>query len=226
MDRFELAGTVAAWWGETQYDIKALALNGFEGVVEGWLTTIESAFALDEEEAEYWDKQKIAAEKRKARDHRVVPALIPEYLAELEEAEARYAELNAQYKVATAKPSEEDEEADEPETQLSAAELKQLKSDVTAARRTAGDLEAAFIPRLFEAANALTDDTRLGLVLDVFHTALAIRLGSRTVIGRRVLEGAFRTWVDKYAVTLRELESQREIAVTRLGSYLKELGYE
>ena len=76
LDRFELAGIVAAWWGEAQYDIKTLGLHGFEGVVEGWLTTIESAFELDEEEVEYWDKQKIAAEKRKARDHRVVPALI------------------------------------------------------------------------------------------------------------------------------------------------------
>ncbi|GAA4231282.1 type I restriction enzyme M protein [Streptosporangium album] len=226
LDRFELAGTVAAWWGETQYDIKALALNGFEGVVEGWLTTIESAFALDEEEAEYWDKQKIATEKRKARDHRVVPALIPEYLTELEEAEAHYTELNAQYKTATAKPSEEDEEADEPETQLSAAELKQLKADVTAARRTAGDLEAAFIRRLFEAANALTDDTRRDLVLNVFHTALTIRLTSRTAIARRALEGAFRTWAAKYAVTLRELESERDAATNRLERYLKELGYE
>src|SRR5690606_13351576 len=32
LDRFELAGIVAAWWGEAQYDIKTLGLNGFEGV--------------------------------------------------------------------------------------------------------------------------------------------------------------------------------------------------
>jgi type I restriction enzyme M protein len=226
LDRFELAGTVAAWWGETQYDIKTLSLRDFTGVVEGWLTTIESAFALDEEEAEYWDKQKIAAEKRKARDHRVVPALIPEYLAELEEAEARYAELNAEYKAATAKPSEEDEEADEPESRLSAAELKRLKTDVTAARRTTGNLEAALVSRLFEAADALTDDTRRELVLDVFRTVLAARLNSRTAVARRVLEGAFRTWADKYAVTLRELKAERDIAAARLESYLRELGYE
>ncbi|MEU8270983.1 N-6 DNA methylase [Sphaerisporangium sp. NPDC049002] len=225
LDRFELAGVVAAWWGETQYDIKALSLNGFTGVVEGWLTTIESAFALDVEEAEYWDKQKIAAEKRKARDHRVVPKLIPEYLAELEEAEVRYAELNAQLKAATAKPSEEDEDAEEPEETISPADLKRLKFDVTAARSEAIRLYDDFIHRLREAIDALKDDTRNDLVLNVFRDAVRTRLDSRTATARRAIEAAFKTWADKYATTLRELEVQREASAFRLENYLKELGY-
>ncbi|WP_182903754.1 class I SAM-dependent DNA methyltransferase [Microbispora sp. H10830] len=226
LDRFDLAGVVAAWWGEAQYDIKTLDLNGFEGVVEGWLTTIESAFELDEEELEYWDKQRVAAEKRKARDHRVVPALIPDYLAELEEAEAEYAELNAQYKAATAKPSEEDEEADEPaEEQLSEAELKALKSRTATARKKVGALEDHFLPRLRMAAAALGHGSRRNLVLGVFRSQLSSRLESRTSAARRLFEGAFRTWGDKYAVTLRDLEAQREAAAARLDVYLKELGY-
>ncbi|WP_084962938.1 HsdM family class I SAM-dependent methyltransferase [Thermoactinospora rubra] len=226
LDRFDLAGVVAAWWGEAQYDIKTLGLNGFEGVVEGWLTTIESAFALDEEDVEYWDKQKVAAEKRKARDHRVVPALIPDYLAELEEAETAYAELNAQLKAATAKPSEEDEEADEPaEDQLSEAELKALKARTAAARKKVAVLEGHFLPRLRMAYAALDDDSRRDLVLDVLRSQLASRLESRTAAARRLLEGAFRTWADKYAVTLRELEAKREAAAAQLGACLKELGY-
>ncbi|WP_405084375.1 N-6 DNA methylase [Microbispora sp. NBC_01389] len=226
LDRFELAGVVAAWWGETQYDIKTLSLNGFDGVVEGWITTIEDAFDKDEETAEYWDKQKIAAEKRKARDHRVVPELIPDYLVELEEAEARYAELNAQYKAATAKPEDEEEdEAEEPENKLSDDELKKLKADVTAARRKVGALEDDFMPRLRMAAAALDEDQRRALVLGVLRAALASRLNSRTSAARRLFETAFRTWADKYAVTLRDLESQREAAAARLEAYLKELGY-
>ncbi|WP_440072305.1 N-6 DNA methylase [Streptosporangium sp. OZ121] len=229
LDRFELAGIVAAWWGEAQYDIKTLGLNGFEGVVEGWLTTIESAFELDEEEVEYWDKQKIAAEKRKARDHRVVPALIPDYLAELEEAEATYAELNAQFKAATAKPAEEDEETDEPdesaEDRLSDDELKDLKARTAAARKKVSTLESHFLPRLRMAVGALDGDARRDLVIGVLRSQLTSRLESRTVAARRLAEAAFRTWVDKYAVTLRDLEAQREAAAARLKSYLKELGY-
>lgn len=226
LDRFDLAGVVAAWWGETQYDIKALSLNGFEGVIEGWLTTIESAFALDEEEAEYWDKQKIAAEKRKARDHRVVPALIPDYLVELDEAETRYAELNAQHKAATAKPSEEDEEADEPGETLSPAELKRLKAEVAEARSDLAAVERSFTRWLTEAAEALDDGSRTALVLTVFRDSLTTRLDSRMALVRRALERTFRILADKYAVTLRDLEIQREAAAGRLETYLKELGYE
>jgi type I restriction enzyme M protein len=226
LDRFDLAGVVAAWWGEAQYDIKTLGLNGFEGVVEGWLTTVESAFALDEEDVEYWDKQKIAAEKRKARDHRVVPALIPDYLAELEEAEAEYAELNTQLKAATTKPSDEDEEADEPaEDQLSEAELKALKARTAAARKKVNALEADFLPRLRTSMESLDGDSCRDLVLDVLRSQLSVRLESHTAAARRLLEGVFRTWADKYAVTLRNLEAQRVAAAARLDAYLKELGY-
>jgi type I restriction enzyme M protein len=226
LDRFDLAGVVAAWWGEAQYDIKTLDLNGFEGVVEGWLTTIASAFALDEEEVEYWDKQKVAAEKRKARDHRVVPALIPDYLAELNEAEAAYAELNVQLKAATAKPSEDEEEAEEPaEEQLSEVELKQLKSRTAAAKKKVVVLEGHFLPRLRMAVSVLDESSRRDLVLDVLRLQLSSRLDSRTSAARRLFENAFRTWADKYAETLRELESRRETAAARLDAYLKELGY-
>ncbi|MEV4105402.1 N-6 DNA methylase [Nonomuraea sp. NPDC049649] len=226
LDRFELAGIVAAWWGEAQYDIKTLGLNGFEGVVEGWLTTIESAFELDDEEVEYWDKQKVAAEKRKARDHRVVPALIPDYLVELDEAEAEYAELNAQLKAATAKPSEEDEDSDEPaEDQLSEVELKRLKMRTAGARKRVGALEDDFLPRLRMAVIALDDDARRNLVIDVLRSQLSTRLGSRAIAARRLAESAFRTWAAKYAVTLRDLEAQREATAARLETYLKELGY-
>ncbi|MET8446598.1 class I SAM-dependent DNA methyltransferase [Streptomyces sp. NPDC005209] len=222
LDRFDLAGVVAAWWGEAQYDIKSLAQHSFDGVVEGWITTIESAFALDEEEAAYWDKQKIAAEKRKARDHRVVPALIPDYLAELEQAEARYAELSAEYKDALAVPGEDEEEAEE---QLPADELKKLKASVTAARRKVGVLESDFMPRLHMAALSLDADQRRELVLTVLRTQLATRLASRLATARQLLEAAFRIWADKYAITLHDLEKQREAAARHLSSLLKELGY-
>ncbi|MBM7490991.1 type I restriction enzyme M protein [Micromonospora luteifusca] len=226
LDRFELAGVVAAWWGETQYDIKALSLNGFQGVVEGWLTTIESAFDLDEEEVEYWDKQKIAAEKRKARSHRVVPALLPEYLVELEAAESRYAQLNAQLKAATAKPSEDDDDdAGEPTVQVSAAEVRKLRTDITAARKEASALVNGFLPSLRTAVTALNEDDRRALVLEVLRTQLSSRLDSRTAAARRQLESAYQTWAGKYAVTVRGLEAEQGAAAARLNNYLRDLGY-
>src|ERR1035437_8305652 len=59
------------------------------------------------------DKQHLDAEKRRAREHGAVPLLIPDYLNALEKAEARRADLDAQYKAATAKPAADEEDADD-----------------------------------------------------------------------------------------------------------------
>ena len=75
------------------------------------------------------------------------------------------------------------------------------------------------------AIGALDDDSHRDLVLAVLRTQLSSRLEFRTTTARRLVESAFRTWADKYAVTLRDLEGQREAASDRLESYLKELGY-
>jgi type I restriction enzyme M protein len=126
LDRFQLAGVVASWWGGVQYDIKTLAFHKFSGVVQGWVTTIQSALA-DEGEDEIKDRQRVAAEKRKAREHRAVPVLLPDYLNELEEAEARRAELEARVKAATAADDEDTDSADE---EVSPAELRKLKAEL------------------------------------------------------------------------------------------------
>lgn len=227
LDRYELAGVIAAWWGENKHDIKTFSVHGFEGVVEGWLTTVRTAFELDEEEVEYWDKQKIAAEKRKARSHRIVPALIPDYLASLDEAASRYADLDARYKETTAKLSEEEEVFGHSEETLSKDELKQLKEEVTRARLDLASMEEMFIVRLDEAAGELNDEVEaMYLVLDVLQDSLRGRAESVVTRSRQLLQSVFRVWGVKYAITLGELEIRRSSAARQLGNHLKELGYE
>jgi type I restriction enzyme M protein len=221
LDRFQLAGAVASWWGDVQYDIKTLAFHKFSGVVQGWITTIQSAFAEDGEE-DVRDKQRLAAEKRKAREHRVVPVLLPDYLNELEEAEARRAELDARVKAATATDDEDNEPLDE---ELSQAELKKLKAELTAAKRRVRTLEAEFVDRLAMSASRLNADTETDLVLRIFKADLQARLEDRVAAGRRALIDACRAWAAKYAVTLRDLEAQSNAAADRLHTYLERLGY-
>lgn len=222
LDRFQLTGVIASWWGGVQYDIRTLAFHGFSGVVRGWLTTIEAAFADDEDE-DARDKQKRAAEKRKARQHRVVPALIPDYLEALEEAEARRAELDAHVKAATATPDEE--EADSEET-LSPDELKKLRADLITAKHQLKRLEAEFLDRLHQAVTKLDAESEEALVRNILKSDLQDRLDAEVAGGRRALIERYRTWTDKYAVTLRDLEAQHSAAAARLNTYLKDLGYE
>jgi type I restriction enzyme M protein len=153
-----------------------------------------------------------------------VPVLIPDYLSELEEAEARRTELDAQVKSATA--SRDDEDGEEVEETISPRELRELKTDLAAAKRKVRSLEGAFIQRLGGAVQRKLDEgAEHDFVLRILKTDLQSRLDARMASGRRVLVDRFRTWTGKYVVTLRDLEAQRDSAVARLESYLKELGY-
>jgi type I restriction enzyme M protein len=225
LDRYQLAGVIASWWGDIQYDVKTLSLHGFSGVVEGWLTTIEAAFSEDEED-DGRDKQKREAEKGKAREHRVVPALIPDYLESLGEAESRRADLDAQVKAATPKPEDDEVDEDVPAEMLDPAQLKQLKSDLTEARRALKRLEQDFLDRLQAAAATLGPDAVEALVLSVLLSDLQDRLTNDLAVGRRALVNRYRTWADKYAITVRDLESARDKAAVRLDTYLEDMGYE
>jgi type I restriction enzyme M protein len=222
LDRYQLAGVIASWWGDIQYDIKTLAYHRFSGVVQGWLTTIEAAFA-DEGEDDVWDKQRLAAEKRRAREHRAVPLLIPEYLNSLKKAEVCHADLEAKVKAATATPDDEDDNV--PAETPTAAEIKKLKADLAEARRQVRRLESEFLQHLRTAVVGLDAETEQNLTLRILKADLQDRLGMEVVRGRRIIIDRYRTWADKYAVTLRDLQSQRDETTRLLNNYLRKLGY-
>ena len=182
------------------------AYHKFSGVVQGWLTTIEAAFDPEDED-EIRDKQRAAAEKRRAREHGVVPLLIPDYLNALEEAEARRADLDAQVKAATAKPDAEDDEDGEADDDLfehgvSATELTRLKADLAAARSDLKRLEAQFLTRLKSKFVALDENSEERLVRSVLKADLTRRLEAAFDAGPRALADRYRTWAGKYAVPL------------------------
>jgi type I restriction enzyme M protein len=223
LDRFQLAGVIASWWGDVQYDIRTLAYRQFSGVVQGWLANVESAFENDEDESR--NTQRIAAEKRKAREHSAVPHLIPDYLAALEAAEARRGYLDAQVKAATAKPDDEGEPDDAAET-IDPAELKKLRADLTEVKRQIKRLENDFIDQMRGTIGKLTADSTEDLVRTVLKTDLNRRLATAFAVGPRALSDRYRTWATKYAVTLGTLEAAREHATAQVSTHLKDLGYE
>ena len=208
---------IASWWGDVQYDIKTLAFHGFHGVVQGWLTTIEAAFADDEGDSR--DKQKREAEKRRVREHRMVPILLPDYLTAMEEAEARRVDIDAQVK-ATASPDGEDDTSES-----DSAELKSLRANLASTKRHLKRLEKEFQERLKRAVGELDANSERDLVLHVAFSDLKDRLDAEVTAGRRMVLARYRTWADKYMSTLPELEARRAVTIRRLDAYLKELGY-
>ncbi len=228
LDRYQLAGVIASWWGDVQYDIRTLAYHKFSGVVQGWLTTIEAAFEAEGEE-NVRDSQRLAAEKRRAREHSAVPFLIPDYLNALEKAEARRADLEAQVKAASAKPAEDEDDADDQvsaETSQSSAEVKQLKSDLADAKREVKRLEADFLIQLRGKVGQLSASAEELLVRQILKADLKKRLDAEFAAGPRALADRYRTWADKYAFPLVDIENRRSAAEARFSANLRGLGYE
>ncbi|MEO5874946.1 MAG: class I SAM-dependent DNA methyltransferase [Streptosporangiaceae bacterium] len=220
LDRVQLSGAVASWWGGVQYDIRTLAYHRFSGVVQGWLTTIQTAFADDGAAA--LNAQRQAAAKRKAREHPLVPHVLADYLTELEEVENLRAELEAKVKAATATPEDDADDADDVDPVV----LKRLKTQFNAARSKVRRLEATFVDELGRGVREIHKaETEPTLVMDILKADLGRRLDTRLATGRRALTDRYLRWAAKYAVTLPELEAQRAAAAARVDEMLRELGY-
>ncbi|MEU1998849.1 class I SAM-dependent DNA methyltransferase [Nocardia gamkensis] len=211
LDRFQISGIIASWWGDNQADLKTLANIGFKGLIEAWVSTVLDALAEEKSRVD-------------PLDHKVARTLLPEYLDGLATIEAAVAELDSTIKASAAKP--DDEDADEPAEELSSAELKRLKTKLTASKKQLKSDKAAFAQKLTAASQALSDDTASQLILDLFMADIIAVADQRVRRHRQSIIESFETWWDKYQVTLGNLERERDSAAKRLASFLTELGYE
>lgn len=211
LDYFAVSGVIASWWGISLPDLKALATLGYRGLIEAWTATVLDALA--EEKA-----------KVNPLDHKVAQALLPEYLDQLAVLEAEVAELDSTIKSAAASDDEEDGET--AEDTLSPAEIKKLKSKLTATKKQLKAEKAAFGQRLGKASEALDDSSARQLVLDALESDLLAEAQDRITQHRRAVIVAFETWWDKYRVTLADIKVGSQAAEERLAASLKELGYE
>jgi len=220
LDRFKVDGVIASWWNEIQYDLKTLAALGFEGLVDGWVATIQA----DLEDT----NNKKNSGRLDSRGQEVVQALLPQYLEELTEAETRKADLDARLE-ALEKGSGEDgddaESEDEEEEALNEEEVKALKRELTATKKVVKSLRAELSKRVGEARSALSAGQCRRLALDIAKQNLAAQLDRYMTAHRKEVLAAVENWWDKYRVTMREIEAEREVAVSQLTEFVRRLGY-
>jgi len=74
LDRFKVAGVFATWWNEVQYDLKTLVVQGFGGLIDGWIDNIEDA--MEDRKGNSFEPE----------EDPLVVRLVPQYLEELEKA--------------------------------------------------------------------------------------------------------------------------------------------
>ena len=87
LDRFKTMGVIVSWWEEayeTSADLKRLANLGFKGLIDSWVDSIRDALE---------DTDNKSGNKYDPLTHKIVPALVPQYLQNLSDAEAEIATL-------------------------------------------------------------------------------------------------------------------------------------
>jgi len=211
LDRFQLAGVIVRWWNTNQYDMRTLVAHGFTGVIDGWVTTIITAMEDSDTKVD-------------PLDHRLVPELLPSYLAELAAVEARRSGLDAQIKAAARAGDEYEELTDE--EALAPAELTALKKDLAGVKKQQKAMQHELITKLGKSRAELTASEEHDLVLRLTKSAVTTHLEAYVAAHRQQVIAALENWWDKYAVPLAQIEADRDAAATELVGFLKDLGYE
>jgi type I restriction enzyme M protein len=213
LGRFEVDGVIASWWYGGQYDLKTLAARGFDELLDGWVETVRTA--LEEGSVKGFDPLA----------HPLVRRLLPEYLAEIEEAESRVAELDGRIAAATESAGEDEDEAEDAEDRPSAEEIRALKRELTAEKRQLRALQGQLVKRLVAARESLGAEEGRAIALDVLRGALADELARYVDARRWRVVAVVERWWEKYSASFRSLEKSRASTLDRLDSLFQELGY-
>jgi len=211
LEPFAVRGIIAGFWDQNKNEFRTLQARGVLGVVDAWRTSIITLMEDDQN-------------KNSPLDHKLVTFLLADYVAELEDLQARKAELDARIKAATAQP-EEDEEAESDEEAPTEADIKAWKAERTKAIKILKAKQASFETHLNEAVDALDESGGADLMLTILHNDMLGILDSYIRHQLQKVVTAFETWWDKYCVTLLDIETERDKAAAELKGFLTGLGY-
>lgn len=212
---FQVAGVIASWWDDNKYNLKTLAASGWRELLNGW---IQNATGDDSDSSTTGGID---------RD-RLLNALAPKAMAQLQTLEESRAELEAQLSELEGDPDTEDDDADEQELfqkAMNAGKAKKVKKTLADNKKAHKATLAQAIASLQATADAMTDQDRQQIALTFMRENLDAALTRAVTAHRNQIVTTLEGWHDKYHVSLRELEQERDAAATQLDGFLRELGY-
>ena len=217
LDRFQVSGAFVSWWMANQYDLRAVANVGFGGLIDGWISSIHAALEDEDKKA-----------KDDPLDHRLVHHLLAAELQELDELQAK---LNAVEGQLSAVEGDEDEEGgdaaeEDDESGLSEAEIRTLKAEQKRLKAKLKTKRGALLTQLYARRDALDDAGAAAVVLAILKADLDAEMTARVTAHRQALVSRIECWWDKYRVTMKELEAERQRAAEVLAGMMKGVGYE
>lgn len=211
LDEDTPSGIVADWWMAHRYDLKVLAAGGCERVLQDWVDSIEAMVEPSAAESSVGGRatKATATERRRAMDHPLVRRLIPAFLTDVTAADR----ASTTAKVAAHETAQD--------TAGAGADAGRRKREHLATARQLRELDQRFLPALRAAAErAVAQGTVDKVVLDVLGQDLTDRLDAAVAAGRAELIATFRTWAEKYAVSLADTKHESEEADRDLDALL------
>lgn len=210
LGHYETLGAIAAWWAENQYDFKTIAAQGFKGLIDSWITSIQAMLEGTKRKNDV---------RSSLFTHKLVKNLLPEYLARISDFQSRIEELEA-----TINPPE-DEEA-ENESELAPYEIEVAKRELRDVKKHLKSLSGELMERLRQEQNSLEEikagEKVISIILGDLKMQLARRLSKRK---QRMVATLDNLW-NKYYTRIRELKRDRENSSSVLDGFLVELGYD
>ncbi|SDC72517.1 type I restriction enzyme M protein [Melghirimyces thermohalophilus] len=212
LDRFQVIGAIASWWNDAQHDLRTLATQGFEGTIDAWVTALKASMEENGKDGNDLDPH----------THPLTRRLLPNYLKQLADLDSERAELEG--KLEAAKSQEENEDGDERKS-LSEAEIKAIRKELNALKRQQKKMKDELLPYLEEACANLSPEDCRDRILSILRENLTAQLDRAVTAHRQQVVAAVENWWDKYRVTLRQIESERDEAKEKLEMFLRGVGY-
>lgn len=228
----QIRGALARYIDELKADLKSIAASGWGPELIPDADILESQFpeVLADMEAKRVRIAELASlfaaaneeEYEDEDDNGVLPA------GRVKELKARLKQLNGDAKLAKRDPNLGDYRTLEEEASSVEARLTQHKALEDEAKHLKAELRATEKKRddLVEAARRKIDrDEARRVILERMHRLLIETYRSYLRADQRACLAALENLHDKYAVTTKEIEAQRDDATAKLKGFLEELGY-
>ncbi len=210
LNRFQVEGIIASWWSETQYDLKALAAQGIDGLVDSWVGSVETAIEAND-----------TTVGGDPLEDPLVKILLADSLEELAELEAKRIDLEGQIARADTSDDEDGDDQSEP----TAKESKEIKRQARALKKEAKERKDNLAKQMRESRVTLSVERTQALTMSVLRMPLEGGLVGRVDQHRNRIVAIAVQWQSRYGKALDTLESGRADAEQELHKALEVLGY-
>jgi type I restriction enzyme M protein len=217
LDQFETKGLVAAWWDEVDYEMRTLANQGFQAVIDSLVTGIMAVGESNRKQ-----------NGTNPRDQLLVESLLPGYMEKLSQLVKQETNLKSQIDeekrlLEMVQDGEIGETEEDIITEEDLKKLRQKHRDIKSEQRSHDD---AFYDKLSVARDSIDDYSAKEILLAMEKSRLNDLLLTKFVSVQDEIIRHLEELYHKYSISLSEIENSRMASTKKMNDILDSLDYE